>query len=209
MDSIKTNIKTNNIDHYLGPAGNNIDMMSLHKQNQQLRGIIMLHLDLIQEHTEASMAKDKILNALREENERLKQKIEKLEKKISQDQKKKTPNKQQHTGNHEDKKENLLDISNKGSSNFVTSVSRFTSAPENCYKVEDSSGLTDDSIIGEQNGKIISKIVLHRVPDKDGNEVIVKESDESMSCDSNLVVEKVSCLTSCSNRKYRFLTFHP
>lgn len=208
MDSKLKNNKFNNIDHYIGATAPQQDAMTLLKQNQQLRGLIMLHLDLIQENAEQAEAKDKMLNALREENERLKAKIEKLEKKSAQDQKqlkKISPNKTTVVliGSNEEKKENLLDISNKGIaktiklSTTVTS-STTTTGNDNCYKVlEDSCVVAaDDSIIGEQNGKFISKIVLHRVADKDGNEISIlkpaAESDESMSCDSNLIVEKVS-----------------
>lgn len=207
MDSKLKNNKFNNIDHYIGAPQQ--DAMTLLKQNQQLRGLIMLHLDLIQEHAEQAEAKDKMLNALREENERLKAKIEKLEKKNAQDQKqlkKISPNKSAVvlTGSNEEKKENLLDVSNKCTSKSiklsttVTSSTTTTIGNENCYKVLEDSAVvsTDDSIIGEQNGKFISKIVLHRVADKDGNEISIlkaaAESDESMSCDSNLIVEKVS-----------------
>lgn len=221
MDSKLKNNKFNNIDHYIGASAPQQDAMTLLKQNQQLRGLIMLHLDLIQEHSEQAEAKDKMINALREENERLKAKIEKLEKKNAQDQKqlkKISPNKSAILiGSNEEKKENLLDVSNKGTSRSiklsttVTSSTTIATGNDNCYKVLEDSAVvsTDDSIIGEQNGKFISKIVLHRVADKDGNEVgILKaaaESDESMSCDSNLIVEKVSVQPLLIFRWFRFI----
>lgn len=101
---------------------------------------------------------------------------------------------------------------------------------ENCYKVlEDSVAViqqqtTDDSIIGEHDGKVINKIVLHRVADKDGNDVSIgktgsvvvqaatatAESDESMSCDSNVNVEnKVSQLASYSFCSSTLIDFPP
>lgn len=206
MDSKLKNNKFNNIDHYIGASAPQQDTMTLLKQNQQLRGLIMLHLDLIQEHSEQAEAKDKMINALREENERLKAKIEKLEKKNAQEQQKQlkkiSPNKSAVLiGSNEEKKENLLDVSNKGTSKSiklsttVVSATNITTGNDNCYKVlEDSAVVSaDDSIIGEQNGKFISKIVLHRVADEVGILKAAAESDESMSCDSNLiVVEKVS-----------------
>lgn len=228
MDSKLKNNKFNNIDHFIGATSPQPDAMTLLKQNQQLRGLIMLHLDLIQEHAEQAEAKDVMLNALREENEKLKAKIEKLEKKNAQDQKqlkKISPTKGQTLiGTNEEKKENLLDISNKSIatkslklstnvSSSTTTSSSTTITNDNCYKVlEDSSSLVapDDSIIGEQNGKFISKIVLHRVADKDGNDINVLKTTSSVDteesvigCDSNTILEKVCTI----NVKFTFIDF--
>lgn len=125
---LKNNNNFNNIDHYIGANPQQQDAMTLLKQNQQLRGVIMLHLDMIQEYAEQAESKDKMLNALREENVRLKAKIEKLEKKNAQDQKqlkKISPNKQPLAliGSNEEKKENLLDVSNKGTAKNIKSES--------------------------------------------------------------------------------------
>ncbi|XP_055387303.1 uncharacterized protein LOC129615910 [Condylostylus longicornis] len=56
-----------------------VDIMTLLKENKQLKAMLLLHLDLIQEQSDQLQAKDKLLATLKEENENMKIKIENLE----------------------------------------------------------------------------------------------------------------------------------
>ena len=88
-NAIKTNRKSGNyhLDHlychttndnqYIRANSGN-DMMSLFKENKQLKAMLLLHLDLIQEQCDQLNSKDKQLLSLKKDNENLRSEINRL-----------------------------------------------------------------------------------------------------------------------------------
>lgn len=59
------------------------DMVTVLKEIKQLKAMLLLHLDLIQEQSDQLMSKDKVLASLRKENEILRARVERLDRKNS------------------------------------------------------------------------------------------------------------------------------
>ncbi|XP_059617904.1 male-specific lethal 1 homolog [Phlebotomus argentipes] len=87
------NIKqdVHNLDHlYCHKAENSAyiksspssDLISIIKENKQLKSMLLLHLDLIQEQSDQLLTKEKQISSLRQENESLKLKIERMERRM-------------------------------------------------------------------------------------------------------------------------------
>lgn len=60
----------------------NSDLISIIKENKQLKFMLLLHLDLIQEQSDQLVTKEKQISTLRQENESLKLKIERMERRM-------------------------------------------------------------------------------------------------------------------------------
>lgn len=163
----------------------NHDLINIFKENKQLKSMLLLHLDLIQEQNEQLIIKDNDISLLKKENQILKEKISLFNDTIKQQQinhqlnNKKNELKQsvgsagqsmlascssqqqliqipssqsQQQHNHQIFKINnkkQLFHNNLSNSNIVSSGSG-----QNC---------SGGTIIGEQNGQFINKIVLQRV----------------------------------------------
>lgn len=146
------------------------DILALLKENKQLKAMLLLHLDLIQEQSDQLMAKDKLLSSLKEENEALKSRVEKVERRI---QMKYTKSPEPSLNSHESglrsepaalvtEAEPAIPEGDKPPSPVTSS-----SNEESKYKICDDTHLGSESIIGESNGKFISKIILQRVHKQD------------------------------------------
>lgn len=143
---------TNESSNYIraNPQTTSNDIMSLLKENKQLKAMLILHMDLIQEQSDQLLAKDKLLIGLREENLALKAKNQSLEKRLQ--------NKSLTTSTKEGTKFEIKEETVPETSNYKiqpkTPADATAEGEEN-----DESG----NIIGECNGKLISKIILHRI----------------------------------------------
>lgn len=58
------------------------DLISIIKENKQLKSMLLLHLDLIQEQSDQLLTKEKLISNLRKENESLKLKIDRIGKRV-------------------------------------------------------------------------------------------------------------------------------
>ncbi|GAB0089120.1 hypothetical protein DMENIID0001_036100 [Sergentomyia squamirostris] len=83
--------EVHNLDHlYCHKAENttfiksstNSDLITIIKENKQLKSMLLLHLDLIQEQSDQLLTKEKQISSLRQENESLKLKIERMERRM-------------------------------------------------------------------------------------------------------------------------------
>lgn len=81
LDHLYCHTNTNDSGNYVRPknTGSDMDMVSVLKEIKQLKSIINLHLDLIQDQSDQLISKDKLLMIMKKENDLLKAKIEKLE----------------------------------------------------------------------------------------------------------------------------------
>lgn len=59
------------------------DLMSLMKENNQLKSMLLLHLNLIQEQSDMLVSKDKQISVLKQEHDQLKSKLDLLERKLA------------------------------------------------------------------------------------------------------------------------------
>lgn len=97
-----------NLDHlYCHPIGDtnnfiktasNQDIFKLLTENKQLKSMLLLHLDLIQEQSDQIILKDKNIAQLKQENESLKEKFERMSQKVRQQRQIKTYSKSGGTG---------------------------------------------------------------------------------------------------------------
>lgn len=145
---------TNESSNYIraNPQTASNDVMSLLKENKQLKAMLILHMDLIQEQSDQLLAKDKLLIGLKEENLALKAKNANLEERLRSKSLTTTLTK---TIKSEVKEEN----------NTETSKYKIQSKTPTEGIAGSEEGEEDDTgnIIGECNGKLISKIILHRI----------------------------------------------
>uniref|UniRef100_A0A1B0CQ62 PEHE domain-containing protein n=1 Tax=Lutzomyia longipalpis TaxID=7200 RepID=A0A1B0CQ62_LUTLO len=80
-----------NLDHlyykaesnaYIKSSSTSSDLITIIKENKQLKSMLLLHLDLIQEQSDQLLTKEKQISNLRQENESLKLKIERMERRM-------------------------------------------------------------------------------------------------------------------------------
>lgn len=175
------------------PVAAGQDVMAILKENKQLKAMLILHLDLIQEQSDQLMAKDKVLNSLRDEAENLRSKNGQLEAQV-QELQKQLQRQIKRVGlagevstlpppplaKIQCKIESNADLVTRSfindefksekEENDIKKEITIKSAKKN-YKIQESlsvlekpsSGNGNNNIIGECNGKLISKIILHRV----------------------------------------------
>ncbi|XP_055916224.1 male-specific lethal 1 homolog [Eupeodes corollae] len=161
---------TNESSNYIraNPQTTSNDVMSLLKENKQLKAMLILHMDLIQEQSDQLLAKEKLLVGLKEEIATLKAKNDALEKR-------------------------LQDSEIAATAEAIKSEIKEEEAPTETSKYKIQSNATSDggteegeesgNIIGECNGKLISKIILHRIslPGKSPSNISeVSESEETV-----------------------------
>ncbi|XP_067624637.1 protein male-specific lethal-1 [Eurosta solidaginis] len=150
----KSYIRANNTGCGGGGAGSatNADYLALLKENKQLRAMLILHLDLIQAQSDQLQVKDKQLATQNEELDGLRTKNQQLEAQLLELQKQL----QRHLKRTANSPPPLAKIQRQTEPILTTSV--VGDAPPTATT---SSGTKN--IIGECNGKLISKIILHRV----------------------------------------------
>lgn len=143
-------------------ASPNADVLALLKENKQLKAMLILHLDLIQEQSDQLMAKEKFLIARTEELETLRVRNAALENQVK-DLQKQLQQQIKRSGEVSTlPPPPLAKIQCK--TNQTATVPMTTLAPvTNCAKIISTTGTAKSNIIGECNGKLISKIVLQRV----------------------------------------------
>ncbi|CAD7079447.1 unnamed protein product [Hermetia illucens] len=169
-----------NDGNYIRANSGSTEVLSILKENKQLKAMLLLHLDLIQEQSDQLMAKDRLLANLREENESLKLRLERMDKRLQKNKvSEQTESLSLVNSTGPDKKENVPKLrvyTNKAKA--VTQISppstetspvpvmlasaKPVQSTESKYKICDDNHL-DNHIIGENNGKYITKIVLQRV----------------------------------------------
>lgn len=138
-------------------ASPNADVLALLKENKQLKAMLILHLDLIQEQSDQLMAKEKILitrneelEALRTRNNSLESHVKELQKQLQQQIKR--------SGEI-----STLPPPPLAKIQCNTTTACLSPVTGNCAKIISTTRTAKSNIIGECNGKLISKIVLHRV----------------------------------------------
>lgn len=142
-------------------ASPNADVLALLKENKQLKAMLILHLDLIQEQSDQLMAKEKILITRNEELEILRTRNNSLECQVKELQKQLQQQIKRSGEISTLPPPPLAKIQCK--TNQSLSTAHLSSMSGNCAKILSTSGTAKSNIIGECNGKLISKIVLHRV----------------------------------------------
>lgn len=73
----------NESNHRSSGTASTADMVSVLKEIKQLKAMLLLHLDLIQEQSDQLMSKDKMLASLRKENEILRARVERFDRRNS------------------------------------------------------------------------------------------------------------------------------
>uniref|UniRef100_A0A0A1WKM6 Protein male-specific lethal-1 n=1 Tax=Zeugodacus cucurbitae TaxID=28588 RepID=A0A0A1WKM6_ZEUCU len=153
----------------------NTDYLALIKENKQLRAMLILHLDLIQAQSDQLQVKDKQLATQNEEIDGLRSKNQQLETQVQELQKQL----QRHIKRTANSPPPLAKIQRKAEPMLASRVSPVTAAT-----VAAPGG---QNIIGECNGKLISKIILHRVsmPDHSPNSTTTGTSDSTSEADDS------------------------
>lgn len=195
--STKNDINSYNLDHvYCHSNDNNYisstnptsksEFLSIFKENKQLKSMILLHLDLIQEQSDTILSKDKIISSLKQENDSLKQRL-RAQTKLAQTRKEpeivsnepKILNKDFLNGTLV--KDNSLRRKNQNTENESKQTKLPTIQPYEYFTTVNSiskqnSLLKGDSIIGESNitGQVINKIVLQRITSTNTEDVVIK-----------------------------------
>lgn len=196
-----------NLDHVYCHTNTVPNDVAILKENKQLKAMLLLHLDLIQEQSDQLMTKDKLLASLREENETLKQNIERMNRRL-QLKNNKSPESPIVINNNDIKKEEIApegsdcvasqpiivsetetppvennQISIESSVGDTTTLS---TSGDNKYKICGDENFGCESIIGENNGKFISKIILQRVM---ADEQESSPKSDFMECESQITFE--------------------
>lgn len=153
----------------------NADYLALIKENKQLRAMLILHLDLIQAQSDQLQVKDKQLAAQNEEIDGLRSKNIQLETQVQELQKQL----QRHIKRTANSPPPLAKIQRKAEPMLTSRVSPVTAATV--------AAPAGQNIIGECNGKLISKIILHRVslPDHSPNSTTTGTSDTTSEADDS------------------------
>lgn len=266
----------NNLDHlychtnesnHIRATNTGNDMGTIRKEIKQLKAMLLLHLDLIQEQSDQLMSKDKLLASLRQENEMLKIKCERMDRraKVNNNSSISNNKKQQDSQTPsivaavvaepemaEMKTKCDIDILKKISTkllnncslklntlsemvedhkysicglddvdldattttttrtttitptgnilnNFETEVLRLDNNASSADHSMVLAAIRDDantSIIGESNGKLISKIVLQRVQkgdDRQSTTIVIKNEAEPQVPKEILAAESIKC----------------
>ncbi|XP_055837833.1 male-specific lethal 1 homolog [Episyrphus balteatus] len=137
---------TNESSNYIraNPQAQSNDVMSLLKENKQLKAMLILHMDLIQEQSDQLLAKDKLLVGLKEENLSLKAKNDSLEKQLQN-------------------RSFVETIKTEIKEEVLPEKSKYKIQSNVTVDGQDEEDEESGNIIGECNGKLISKIILHRI----------------------------------------------
>ncbi|KAM7350988.1 male-specific lethal 1 [Cochliomyia hominivorax] len=143
-------------------ASPNADVLALLKENKQLKAMLILHLDLIQEQSDQLMAKEKILIARTEELETLRTRNVALENQVKELQKQLQQQIKRSGEVSTLPPPPLAKIQCKTQQTTVP-MAPLATVTANCAKIISTTGNAKSNIIGECNGKLISKIVLQRV----------------------------------------------
>ncbi|XP_065357213.1 uncharacterized protein msl-1 [Calliphora vicina] len=143
-------------------ASPNADVLALLKENKQLKAMLILHLDLIQEQSDQLMAKEKLLIARNEEIETVRTRNSVLENQVKELQKQLQQQIKRSGEVSTLPPPPLAKIQCK--TNPSIAMATLGSVTANCAKILTTSSTGKSAnIIGECNGKLISKIVLQRV----------------------------------------------
>lgn len=193
---------------YRTSGSNNSDVKALRKENKQLQAMLLLHLDLIQEQSNQLIAKDKQLLQLKEENEGLRVKCERLDRRSKTGSR--TPTADHGSSIHNNRESLLLDKykpnsvtksvrniieeavtlvpSNIGASDIALAREKIAAAaalaaenkPNAENLVPNKHRVHESSVIGQNNGKLISKIILQRKHSNNGERIVVKTEIEEI-----------------------------
>lgn len=178
------------------------DVKTLRKENKQLQAMLLLNLDLIQEQSNQIIAKDKQLLQLREENEQLRTRCERGERRTSKGntcaggKPNNSPTIDTYfTVGGGGSPQNRLDESNR----IKTLASRLSDAEKrgaeseakpagekevNAVNYKERATFekyafakgrpNENSVIGNNNGKLISKIILQRKQSETGEKIFIR-----------------------------------
>lgn len=174
-----------------------VDLKALRKENKQLQAMLLLHLDLIQEQSNQIIAKDKQLLQLREENEQLRARSERRTSKGNSSIAGKTSNsptidsyftvtdasRNRLSDSNQIKTlaSRLSDIDRNNEENDIKSSSEKQTNSINFKEqtiIEKNSinknRFSEASVIGNNNGKLISKIILQRKQSETGEKIFIR-----------------------------------
>ncbi|XP_036329817.1 protein male-specific lethal-1, partial [Rhagoletis pomonella] len=154
----------------------NTDYLALLKENKQLRAMLILHLDLIQAQSDQLQVKDKQLATQNEELDEIRTKNQQLETQVQELQKQL----QRHIKRTAVSPPPLAKIQRTTEPLLTSLVSPATSAAAVTTS-------TTQNIIGECNGKLISKIILQRVslPEDSPNSTTTGTSETTSDADDS------------------------
>lgn len=196
------------------------DLKSLRKENKQLQAMLLLHLDLIQEQSNQIIAKDKHLLQLREENEQLRTRCERGDRRTSKGntgiagKTSNSPTIDTYFTNND---------GTRNTNQIKTLASRLSDIDKNNSTENDNNKLTSEkltnsinfkeqtifernalnknrshdgsSVIGANNGKLISKIILQRKQSESGEKIFIRTKNvdvEKHRISNNDLKEKLS-----------------
>lgn len=195
LDHVYCHSNDNNYISSTNPTSKS-EFLSIFKENKQLKSMILLHLDLIQEQSDQILSKDKIISSLRQENDSLKQRL-RAQTKLPQTRKEpevilkepKILNKDFINGNLIDtnnfsRKIQQIEKDKQTKTPTIKSYEYFTTVNSISKQKQLS---TDDSIIGESNGQIINKIVLQRITSTNNEDIVIKVENVEPIEDTNLL----------------------
>ncbi|KAI8125390.1 Protein male-specific lethal-1 [Lucilia cuprina] len=140
----------------------NADILALLKENKQLKAMLILHLDLIQEQSDQLMAKEKLLIARNEEIEAARSRSAVLESQVKELQKQ-LQQQIKRSGEVSTLPPPPLAKIQCKTNQAIAMGTNLGPVTANCAKILTTTGTGKSNIIGECNGKLISKIVLQRV----------------------------------------------
>lgn len=195
---------------YRTSGSNNSDLKALRKENKQLQAMLLLHLDLIQEQSNQLIAKDKQLLQLKEENEGLRVKCERLDRRSKTGSRTPTADHGSPMHNNReslllDKYKpnnvtksvykniieeavtlvpsniNASDIAMARDAKIAVAAAHTTDSKPNAENVvPNKDRVHESSVIGQNNGKLISKIILQRKHSNNGERIVVKTEIEEI-----------------------------
>lgn len=188
-----------NDNNYISSNPTKIEFLSIIKENKQLKSMILLHLDLIQEQSDQLLSKDKLITSLRQENDTLKQRL-RAQTKLPQIRKEpeiilkepKILNKDFLNGNlietnNFSRKIQKIEKDCKQIIKTPTTTKSFEYFTTSNPITKQKTILTNDSIIGESNGQIINKIILQKITKTNNEEIIIKVENVESIQDTNLL----------------------
>lgn len=193
----------------------NADVKALRKENKQLQAMLLLHLDLIQEQSNQLIAKDKQLLQLKEENEALRLKCDRLDRRAKVTTRTSLPDHPSLVGresllidkykpNHVPKSvKNIIeeavtlvpsnisasDIALARQNSAAAAALAADSQPDSENVVNNKHRVFENSVIGQNNGKLISKIILQRKHSVSGERIVVKTEYEDETAQLDTAVD--------------------
>lgn len=200
LDHVYCHSNDNNYISSTNPTSKS-ELLSIFKENKQLKSMILLHLDLIQEQSDQILSKDKIISSLKQENDSLKQRL-RAQTKLQQTRKEpeivlkepKILNKDFVNGNLIEtnsfsRKIQKIEKDKQTKTPTIKSYEYFTTVNSISKQKQLS---IDDSIIGESNGQIINKIVLQRITSTNNEDIVIKVENVEPIEDTNLLLRNES-----------------